>query len=191
MNALYMIRHSITEGNARRLYYGATDLPLTEAGRALCRSLRGAYALPAEITYATSGMLRTEETLSLLFGDVDHEMLPDLREMEMGVFEMHSYDELKDTAEYQAWLTDTEGNYRIPGGESNREMAQRVCSCVQALGRRPGPDLLVVCHGGVIAHAMNDCFPTPGKSFYHWIPESCHGFAIFFQDGEAVSYKPI
>ena len=37
MNTLYMIRHSLTEGNERRLYYGATDLPLSENGRTLCR----------------------------------------------------------------------------------------------------------------------------------------------------------
>ena len=93
MSALYLIRHSLTEGNERRLYYGATDLPLTEAGRALCRSLRGSYDLPDGVAFATSGMLRAEETLELLFGDVPHERFPDLREAEMGIFEMKSYDE--------------------------------------------------------------------------------------------------
>ena len=30
MRALYLIRHSLTEANERRLYGGSTDSPLTE-----------------------------------------------------------------------------------------------------------------------------------------------------------------
>ena len=33
---IVLIRHGITTGNVQKLYYGKTDLPLSEAGRALC-----------------------------------------------------------------------------------------------------------------------------------------------------------
>ena len=33
-----LIRHGLTEGNLKRLYYGSTDLPLTEAGIAALHS---------------------------------------------------------------------------------------------------------------------------------------------------------
>lgn len=181
MSALYLIRHSLTEGNERRLYYGATDLPLTEAGRALCRSLRGSYDLPAGIPFATSGMLRAEQTLELLFGDVPHERFPDLREAEMGVFEMKGYDELKDTPAYQQWLADASGEFVIPGGESNRQVLERVLRCVRALA--PQGDRLIVCHGGVIACAMNALFPAGKPSFWDWVPSACHGYAVEFRPG--------
>ena len=34
MRHLTLIRHGLTEGNVRRWYYGALDLPLCEAGQA-------------------------------------------------------------------------------------------------------------------------------------------------------------
>lgn len=179
MSALYLIRHSLTEGNERRLYYGATDLPLTEAGRALCRSLRGSYDLPDGVAFATSGMRRAEETLELLFGDVPHERFPDLREAEMGIFEMKSYDELKDTPAYQQWLSDASGHFEIPGGESNQQVLTRVMRAIRALA--PKGNRLIVCHGGVIACALNALFPEGKPSFWDWVPGACHGYAVEFE----------
>ena len=36
---LTLIRHGITEGNARRLYYGAADIPLLPEGEEALRRL--------------------------------------------------------------------------------------------------------------------------------------------------------
>lgn len=191
MNALYMIRHSLTEGNERRLYYGATDLPLSENGRALCRSLQGSIQLPEGVQFGTSGMLRAEETLRLLIGDVPHEILPDLREMEMGTFEMHSYDELKDNPDYQAWLSDESGAFVIPGGESNQAVRERAVNCVRRLAISEQNAMLAVCHGGIIAAVMHKFFRDPSRSFYDWIPRACHGYAIFFQKGQPSEWKEI
>ena len=191
MNALYMIRHSLTEGNERRLYYGATDLPLSENGRALCRSLRGTIELPEGVRYATSGMLRAEETLQLLIGSVAHEILPDLREMEMGAFEMHSYDELKDNPDYQAWLSDESGEFVIPGGESNRAVRERAVGCVRRLAAAEDGAMLAVCHGGIIAAVMHEFFRDSSRSFYDWIPHACHGYAICFRNGQPSEWKAI
>lgn len=191
MNALYMIRHSLTEGNERRLYYGKTDLPLSDAGRELCRSLRGSFSLPEDVCFATSGMLRTEETLELIFGDVDHIQLTGLREMEMGVFEMKSYDQLKDTEAYQNWLGDASGSYRIPDGESNLEFFHRTLSCVKSLLESENEHLFVACHGGVIASIMFQFFPQDKKSFYDWIPHACHGYAITFDGKRPAEWKKI
>lgn len=191
MKAIHMIRHSLTEGNERRLYYGSTDLPLTEAGRALCASLRGTYALPDDVCYATSGMLRAEETFRLLFGDLPHQILPALRENAMGIFEMHSYDELKDTPEYQAWLSDSTGAFVIPGGESAQMVRDRVTGCINTLAQTPGNEMMIVCHGGVIASAMHTFFRDPARSFFDWIPNACRGYTLFFEDGKPDSWKPL
>ena len=63
-------------------------------------------------------MLRTEQTLRLIYGEAPHEIWPELREISFGIFEGKSYDELKGLAEYEAWLAgDWFGNVP-PGGES-------------------------------------------------------------------------
>ena len=57
------------------------------------------------VRFLTSGMKRTNETLHILFGDVPYEEDPRFREVDFGIFEMRGYEELRNTPEYQAWLT--------------------------------------------------------------------------------------
>ena len=191
MKTIYLLRHSITEGVERRLYYGATDLPLVESGWKLCESLRGKFELPENIIYGTTGMIRTKETLIGLFGNVPYTEYPDLREMNVGVLEMHSYEELKENSDYLSWIFDEIGDFRIPGGETKNEMSARIMRCIRMLANEPGPDLFIVCHGGTICNAMTNLFPKDCKSFYDWSPKPCEGYAIHFEDGHAVSWDKI
>ncbi len=70
---LTLLRHGITEGNRRRLYYGSTDLPLLPEGWAALEAMRARGGYPQAIRYYTSGMIRTEQTLRALYGPVPHE----------------------------------------------------------------------------------------------------------------------
>jgi alpha-ribazole phosphatase len=49
-------------------------------------------------------MRRTEQTLKILFGDVPHKINERFREVDFGVFEMKSYESLKEQEDYQAWI---------------------------------------------------------------------------------------
>lgn len=191
MKRLILIRHSLTTGNERRWYYGSADLPLSDAGRALCRDKRGQLPVSQSAQFATTGMLRTEETLKLLFGDVPHAAFPSLREMDLGRFECRTYDELKDDADYQRWLSDTGGTFVIPGGESNAGFTRRVEQGVQSLLHKYDGELVVVCHGGTIRRAMSALFPDSGRSFWDWKAEPCGGYLVDFRDGAPVSYQSI
>ena len=66
--SIYLIRHGKTRANEEHRYCGSTDLPLSEGGRAELNALT--YRLPEGLRFVTSGMLRTEQTLQALFGDV-------------------------------------------------------------------------------------------------------------------------
>ena len=113
---LTLIRHGLTEGNLKRLYYGSTDLPLTETGIAALRA--DPPAAPEAQDYYTSGMLRAEQTFAILFGDRPHGIVHDLREIDFGHFEMRSYEELKDDPEFQRWCDEGSEATVCPGGES-------------------------------------------------------------------------
>jgi len=120
---IYLIRHGKTEANEKHLYCGNTDLPLSKAGK---EDLQGVHYDIKNVRFLTSGMKRTNETLQILFGDIFYEVDPRFREVDFGIFEMQSYDELKDTPDYQAWLTgDNEANIP-PEGESGVQMKTRV-----------------------------------------------------------------
>ncbi len=178
MSRIYLIRHGKTAANEQHLYCGSTDLPLSESGVAELTRLH----YPVEnARFLTSGMKRTQQTLYQLFGAVPYEIEPGFREVDFGVFEMHSYQQLKDRADYQQWLSgDNESNVP-PQGESGSQMTQRV---IEAFERyvNAAQDTVIVTHGGVIAALMAHLFPEEQKSRYQWQPQPGHGYVI---DGDA------
>ena len=104
---LTLIRHGETEGSRRDLYYGAADIPvLPESLKALEEKAKtGVY--PTAGRYCISGMLRTVQTLRALYGDVPYTVLPGLREMDFGDFEMRAYaGDLENDPAFRAWCED-------------------------------------------------------------------------------------
>jgi len=178
---IYLIRHGKTEANERRLYCGSTDLSLTEAGKAELRNLH--YDIQ-NVRFLTSGMKRCNETMELLFPGIPYEIDPRFREVDFGIFEMHSYDELKDTPEYQAWLTGDNERNVPPEGESGQQMASRVLAAFAQIEE----DTCLVTHGGVIAAIMAHLFPHEGKSRYQWQPPNGHGYCIMEDRYRAICF---
>ena len=169
---IILIRHGKTIANEQHLYCGSTDLSLSEAGR---NSLQGkTVEVPENCRFLTSGMKRTNETLHILFGDAPYEEDSKFREVDFGIFEMHSYSELKDTPDYQVWCAgDNEANVP-PNGESGLQMKQRVLEAFLEIKE----DTVIVCHGGVIAAIMEHLFPEENKTRYDWQPKNGCGYMI-------------
>ena len=181
MNTLYLLRHSLTEANERRLYGGSTDSPLTERGRALALARRGAVP-PCDVCI-TSGMARASETLWLMTGREPDLVLPGLREMDFGEFEMQPYAVLKDIPEYIRWIEDDTGEVRCPGGENMNAFRARVLADGARLLALEQDTACVVCHGGTVVRLMSAWFPGEPRNFYEWQPAACGGWRVTF-DGE-------
>lgn len=168
---IYLIRHGKTPANEKHLYCGSTDLPLSDGGREELKKLH--YDIK-NVRFVTSGMKRANETLQLLFGDVEFDIEPRLREVDFGIFEMRGYEELKDDPAYQRWITgDNEANVP-PGGESGAQMKARAAAAFAELRG----DTCIVSHGGVIAALMEQLFPEEGKNRYQWQPKNGGGYAV-------------
>ena len=122
---LTLIRHGLTEGNIRRLYYGAMDLPLLPDGIEALHALRDGGGYPEAEQYFTSGMTRTEQTFAALYGDRPHGTLPGMQEMRFGEFEGKTYADLKDDPAFRAWCSGDYENNVCPGGESWNGLTDR------------------------------------------------------------------
>jgi len=190
---IHLIRHGKTVANEQKLYCGTTDLPLSEAGIAELRHLkeRGIYPKSADLYY-TSGLLRAEQTLDLLYDSVKRSVMPALAEFNFGDFEMKSYETLKERHDYQVWIADNTGLVACPNGDNRQEFIRR---CTQGyaqveLNARNALNSFVVCHGGVIACIMEFLFPTT-HNFYEWQPEPGHGYTITRTKSNLKSYKKI
>lgn len=193
MSTIILLRHGITEGNKRRLYYGSTDLPLIEEGIEAIKIRREAGIYPdiSGFDVITTDLIRTEQTLFNIYGEIEHIKDPRMREFSFGDFEMHTYDELKDREDYQAWITGDNWRNICPNGESGEIMLNR---SLEAMKDYLGRNCLIVCHGGVIAGLMLKWFPgdETAEHFYAWQPSPCEGYKITFDDElKPISYEKI
>ena len=184
---LTLIRHGITYGNKYGLYYGATDLPLLEEGIDELRARKKTHRYPTAPRYYTSPLQRTQQTLRQLYGEVPFTVVDDLREMNFGVFEMRTVEDLRQDPAFGEWKRDV-ALHRCPGGESVAAVQVRARA-----GRAPilgaGEDAVCVIHGGVIATLMFLWFP--GKAFDDWMLHPGTGWQVTVEDGKPVSYVPV
>ena len=195
---IILIRHGITTGNEQRMYYGKTDVPLTERGmEALKKNVReGVYPDHPLAQYFTTGMLRTEQTMEIIYGSRPHGVIEKLQEINFGEFEMQTYDDLKDKEDFNKWLSGDDNSKAPPGGESIDEFNVRVGEGFEELkvqhelhvlklrNQQECPMTICVCHGGVISGVLKYLWPEECDNFFDWIPDPGHGYIIDMEDGK-------
>lgn len=209
-STISLIRHGITEGNVRRLYYGATNVPLAQEGIDELKRLaaEGIYPDPANAQFFTTGMGRTQQTLELIYGDRPHEIIKDLREINFGMFEMKSYEELMAYEEYREWIAALDIDKAPPGGESIRHFNERVIrgfrtveeshqrwiQAAQTMDEKRQdllPGSIVICHGGTISAVMDHIWPGVQDNMYGWLPDPGHGYQLLLEDDAVCEYEMI
>ncbi len=155
-----LLRHSLTKENEEARYIGWTDSQLSEKGRQLVLERKKVYekrkTFEAVDLIITSDLKRAKETAGLLF-DRPFRLEARFKEMNFGIFEGKSYEELKDNPAYQAWLNALD-TYKIPKGESSEDMRLRVLQAFNDLLRQMKieglKNAVIVTHGGVIRHLV-------------------------------------
>ena len=200
---IVLIRHGITEGNEMHMYYGSTDVSLSERGKHLLEKQReeGLYPISETAQFYTTGMLRTEQTLRIVYGYREHGVIEDLRELDFGEFEMHTYEELNSVPEYQQWITAEDSGKAPPGGESIDSFTERIRRGFDELtirnelymlklrNQRKEAMTICICHGGVISGIMDYIWPGEYKNFFEWIPDPGHGYVLLVEDGSFTGYE--
>ena len=148
MTILALVRHGLTSWNENKLVQGRSDIPLSKKGRMQV----GSWHVPdgiKDFSIISSPLIRAKETAKILFG----KSIPTddrLVEMNWSEWEGKSLNELRAKLGnlMEAW--EAEGlDFRAPGGESPREVQQRLrpFMCETAKTKK---NTLAVCHKGVI-----------------------------------------
>lgn len=145
---LALLRHGDTEWSAEGRIQGGSDLPLSDAGRAAM----GRFVLPAVCTgmrVVTSPLARCVETAALL-GAREATREQRLAEMRWGEWEGRRLAELREALGDEMRANEARGwDFRPPGGESPREVWQRLRGWLAELAKEQVPTLAVT-HRGVI-----------------------------------------
>jgi alpha-ribazole phosphatase len=177
MLEILLLRHGETEGNAKKQYIGKTDAPLSREGAE--KALQSTVNLDTAEVYV-SPLLRARQTASIMFPNAPQRIREDLREMDFGVFEGRSADEMRGDPEYTSWL-ESRCLDRCPGGDTFDEFKLRVLSAFSEIisdcvseGRTRA---VLVAHGGAIMSLMHEYAPER-RDFYRWPVPNAGGYRV-------------
>lgn len=182
VKTIYLIRHGKTKANIEALYYGSTELLLEEQGIEELKELKakGIYPVDAQ-KYYLSGMHRTVQTMGIIYPNAEYETVEGLRECDLGTFELKTYDELKDNADYIRWINDETGTLGTPGGETRTDFKKRVLEAFEGiyaeLEEKNIDRAAIVFHGGPIVRIM-ERYSDEKRSFADWQPINGMGYAL-------------
>lgn len=152
---LVVVRHGETHWNVASRIQGHADSPLTPAGEAQAEAIARRLAAERFDRLVSSDLGRAMQTARAISARIGREIVPEprLRERNYGLAEGLTYGEIGvHYPEVFSRVRDTDPDYVVPGGESRRQLFERVRGAFEALAREsPGERLAVVCHGGVLA----------------------------------------
>jgi broad specificity phosphatase PhoE len=150
LTKIFLARHGQSESNNQKLITGQLDVRLSAQGREQSESLaRCLVDEPLEAIY-TSALLRTVETAQPTAAAKQLRIvsLPALNEIHLGVLQGRHRDERDPQAQalWAQWQADL-WNYRVPGGETFEELAQRAEQALdEILRRHRDQTILIVGH---------------------------------------------
>lgn len=157
---ILLIRHGEVIDAYRGRFIGKTDPPLSEEGRAACRTLRGRIAALAPEKFYCSPLRRAVETLEAVGGTRAETVFdPRLSEIDFGKWENLLFDEILRDADaspeqLRLWTEEPE-RFQFPYGESYGVFSQRVDSFMRDLYRNPYSTVAVVTHGGILMRVIS------------------------------------
>lgn len=172
MKTIYFIRHGQTKYNLEGKFVGSTDLPLSEDGRKqIFNKWDGVQEHIERDIIFTSPMKRCVETTGIIFPYDSFEVLKNMREMNFGMFEGKTHDELEYIEEYR-YFRETKGRAKIPKGESGIEFSMRVLKAffemIAYMDKKDANNAVLVCHGGVIMSLFSMlCHESDDIYYYH------------------------
>jgi len=188
---IYLVRHGQVEGHEQMRYNGQADVGLTPEGEAQFGLLQMRLRNKNFGAVYSSDLKRCREGARLLGSShgLEPVLREELRELHIGEWERKTWQELQ--AEYpEEWQARQEDivNYRVPGGESLREMAERVRPVIREIVEaHSGEEVLVVAHGGVNRVVLLDAIGAPLDRLFHIEQDfGCFNILDYYEDGIAV-----
>lgn len=182
---IILIRHGITEGNLLKRFNGSkTDEPLSQKGIEALKAIE----YPKADYLFVSPMKRCIETARIIFPNISGNIVEDLREIDFGIFEGKSHNDLKDNIHYKSWI-DSEGLGNIPEGESFNDFCKRCkaafLKAIENIDEYKNAAFVV--HGGTIMALLSS---LGGYNYFNVIAENGKGYVCNFENSVlTIDYK--
>ncbi|MEK6233874.1 MAG: histidine phosphatase family protein [Planctomycetales bacterium] len=163
---LYCVRHGESAFNAEGRIQGQMDAPLSELGRRQGEAVGKAMASIHLDAVYSSPLSRAHDTAIQVAEPHGLEIQLDdrLKEINAGVFQGKLWPEIE--AEFpneaRAWKAQEPG-FRIPEGESRRELMDRGAAALRDFSRGKHEAIAVVAHGGMLTAALKTLLEIPPR----------------------------
>ena len=177
---IHLIRHGDIAETKTGAYIGVTDVSLSEDGIQELKHLDQNYRYPFAPVLFSSPLKRCTETCEIIYPGSKPIIVDELSEIDFGLWEGKTADELKDNEDFNKWLSgDT--NVKPPQGESSADFTRRIClmfqKIVDGLISTGNTEAVIVTHGGVIMTLLAVYGLPQAKPFERACDSGC-GYSI-------------
>lgn len=147
-----LFRHGQTVWNREKRLQGRLDSPLTDEGKSTLHKWAKQLRDQNWQRIIASDLGRVQETVAALDLPLPTRFDSKLREQDWGDWEGLTLAEVRrDHGNYLASQTEAGWDFRPPGGESRREVRDRVIDCLESIYQcHPAERILLICHLSVI-----------------------------------------
>ena len=186
---LYLIRHGQTELNEKRCYYGCTDVSLNETGIRQAEKLGSYFSDMKWDSVVSSPLARAIDTAKYLCGRNCDKIVTDSRlaEQNFGIFEKMTAAEImkRYPKEWDDWNRNF-SDYRISGGESFRDVRERIDNYVDNELKRYQGTVLLTAHKGTLGHMIASLLQMPLEGYWNFVfDQGCYN-VVDIEDGYAI-----
>jgi broad specificity phosphatase PhoE len=188
---LLLVRHGHTRDNSvddEARLSGWYDPPLSQLGARQARMLAITVRSERVAAVYTSTLARARQTAAPLAAALGLKPTdePDLREISCGNLEGLAFAEVERRFPvlWQRNLSQSDPDFCWPGGESYRELRQRVLGCIASIdARHPGQRVVLVTHAGVISQILGALSGSSAARWQLWRPRNGSVTEVRWQDG--------
>jgi broad specificity phosphatase PhoE len=161
---LFCVRHGETFYNLASRIQGQSDSELTPLGRRQCQAVAEALGTLVIDAIIASPLRRAFESAECVADKLNLpvEVEPRLAEIHAGIFQGHCWDEIDQQfpSEAARWRSQ-DPDYRIPRGESRRDLMNRARDAFCAIREAGYRQAIVVAHGGSLSAAFKALLEIP------------------------------
>lgn len=162
---LFCVRHGQSEFNAEGRIQGQIDTPLSPLGHRQGRVVAAALArLQLDVVFS-SPLCRAKDTARYVAEAANVELLCEdrLKELNAGIFQGKLWPDIeRDLPEVAAAWRKHDPDYRLPDGESRRDLMLRGKAALEAIRDSGFQRIAVVAHGGLLTAAFKALLDIPG-----------------------------
>lgn len=188
MTTLYLIRHGTTDSNLAGVFQGCLDTPLNARGLEQAAYLGRRFAGAELDRVYVSALKRAQQTAQAICDQtgLGYTVRPDLNEINLGRLEGRSNAENREKyPEAIRTLHDDPAAFQAPGGESSRQVYDRVRRAVaEIVAENPGRTVAVVSHGFSIQTYLNYASGRPYQQLERLIVGNTSVSKFLYEDGE-------